>query len=204
MSSSSSSSESEFEEQGNWETCVVNNDYEIYSEYPYNIRRKGTKTIVKESIDKSNGYIALRLNGKKYRKHRIISLQFIKNDDPEHKTMTDHINHDRTDYHISNLRWVSRSENNRNKSSNLNVVYEYKDKIDDEAIEITDYGRHQFEFYYYVESEAAFYYYTGVNYRKLHININKYGTAYVYMINTENKNVQVCLNKFKKLYGIDF
>ena len=187
-----------------WQTCVVDDDYEICGEYPFDIRRKGTKTIIKECIDKSDGYVALRLNGKKYRKHRIISLQFIKNDDPENKTMIDHINHDRTDYHLSNLRWVSRSENNKNKSSNLNVIYEFKDKIDDEAIEITDYGRHKFEFYYYVEAEDSFYYYTGVNYRKLHININKGGTAYIYMISTEKKNVQVCLNKFKKLYGIEF
>ena len=120
-------------------------------------------------------------------------------------TDVDHINHDRTDYHISNLRFVSRSENNENKSSNLNVEYEFVDKIDDEAIEITDYGNHHFEFYYYVHADDSFYFYTGVNYRKLHINIDKRDNrAYISIRDNNNKQVGIFINKFKRLYGIDF
>ena len=65
----------------------------------------------------------LYLNGKTIRKHRIVALQFIPN--PEHKTMIDHKNRNRSDYHIENLRWCSYTENNKNKSSNLNVELEY-------------------------------------------------------------------------------
>ena len=53
------------------------------------------------------------------------------------------------------------SENQKNKSSCNNIIYEYFDKIDDEAIEITDYGKYQFEFYYYSEKEDSFYFFNG-------------------------------------------
>ena len=36
------------EESGEWLECVVDNDYEIFSEYPYPIRRKGKERIIKE------------------------------------------------------------------------------------------------------------------------------------------------------------
>ena len=35
------------EEVGNWEELVFDNDYEIYSEYPYTIRRKDKDKIVR-------------------------------------------------------------------------------------------------------------------------------------------------------------
>ena len=72
--------------------CVVDSDYEILDEYPYTIRRKSNARVVSESIA-TGGYIQYSINGKQYRKHCIIVLQFIPNDDPEHKTQVDHINH---------------------------------------------------------------------------------------------------------------
>lgn len=35
-----------------------------------------------------------------YQKHRLVALQWIDNDDPTTKIEVDHINKDRTDYHI--------------------------------------------------------------------------------------------------------
>ena len=99
--------------QDQWLTCIADNDYEI-NDTTFQIRRKSNHRVVSELI--IQGYIYVTLNGKKFRKHRIIALQFIPNDDPEHKTQVDHINHDKTDYHLSNLRWVSPSQNQLNKS----------------------------------------------------------------------------------------
>ena len=192
------------EETGEWQTCVVDSDYEIFSEYPYPLRRKGSDKIVSESID-SKGYVQCWMNGKNRQKHRVNALQFIENDDPVHKTCIDHIDHNRTNNHISNLRWVSYADNNKNKSSNHGVEYEYVDAIDDEAVQITDYGKHHFEFYYYVEADDSFYFYNGVNYKKLHVNVMKNnGSTYVFAYNTENKKIKIYINKFKQLYGIDF
>ena len=69
------------EETGEWLECVVNNDYEIFSEYPYPIRRKGSDKVVKERIDPNCGYVLCSLNAKGYRKHRLIAQQFIPNPD---------------------------------------------------------------------------------------------------------------------------
>ena len=184
-----------------WIDCVVDEDYEIYTEFPYNIRKKSTGRVISESIG-SGGYVNCHLNGHLCKKHRIVALQFIPNDNPLTKTEVDHINHIKTDYHIENLRWCTRSENLRNRSSHNNLEYEFVDEISEDAIEITDYGRHHFQFYYYDVEDDAFYYYTGVNYRRLHINFNRSGVAFVHAINTNNQRVNICINKFKRLYDL--
>ena len=185
--------------------CVVDNDYEIFTEYPYPIRKKSNKREVTESVYKHNGYVHVHLNCVQYYKHRIIALQFIPNDDPLVKTEVDHINRDRSDYHINNLRWVSRRENMLNKSSNNNVEYEFIDYDDtpDDLVQVNDYGVHEFEDYYYSPENNLFYFDNGINLRVLHINFMKNGSAYVCAMNNENKRVKICFTKFKKLYGFD-
>ena len=197
--------EEEIEEE--WITLNNHPDYEININYPHQIRKKSNNDIVAE-CNNGIGYLCCLLNGKTYYKHRIIAQQFIENDDPENKTEIDHINNQRDDNHISNLRWCSRSDNCKNKtksSVNTDIIYEYFDKIDDESIEVTDYGNHQFEFYYYSEKEDSFYFYNGIKYRKLHVNIHKgNGSAFVNMYDTNKKYVKILFNKFKRLYDIDF
>ena len=169
-----------------WIDCKVNNDYEIFTEYPFYIRKKKNGRIVKESL--SNGYVQIHLNGVHYYKHRIVAVQFIPNDDPLIKTEVDHINRDRTDYHIENLRWVSQKENNLNKSSYKGVdceIIDYEETPDD-LVEVRDYGKHKFEDYYYSPDNNLFYFDTGVNLRILHVNFKKEnGSAYVIMMNKE-------------------
>lgn len=57
--------------------------------------------------------------------HRLVAIHFIPN--PENKREVDHINNDRLDNSISNLRWVSPSENMRNRSTTgqKNTTSEY-------------------------------------------------------------------------------
>ena len=188
-----------------WIVCKVNEDYEIYNEFPFYIRKKKNGKIVKEYVDKSNGYVRLSLNQVQYYKHRIIALHFLPNDDPLIKTEVDHINHDRTDYHIENLRWCSREENQRNKSSNFGVEYEFVeyDDMPDDLVEVRDYGRHRFEDYYYSSDNNRFYFDTGINLRVLHINFAKNGSAFVRATSTEGKSTSIMFTKFKRLYGFD-
>ena len=49
--------------EGNWEVLAFDSDYEIYSEFPYPIRRKGSDKIV--SAFNVQEYYRMKINGKK-------------------------------------------------------------------------------------------------------------------------------------------
>ena len=178
------------------------NDYEIKTTYPQEIRNKRTGKILKESI-KDNGYYYVHLNRMRYVKHRLIAKQFIPN--PNNLPCVDHINHNRIDNHISNLRWVSSSDNNKNRSSNKGVnyvFYDHADFDDDDIIVVNEYNGHEIDDIYYDMLSEKFLFDTGVNYKELHVNFNKDGYAYVYVKDIENKYVQIFINKFKRIHDL--
>ena len=172
-----------------WLNCVVDNDYEIFSEFPYQIRKKSNKRIVKESIN-DKGYIFCYLNCKQYKKHRIIGLQFIENDDPEHKTMIDHKNHDRTDYHISNLRWVTRIDNARNMSTLMGEQVPILDKLPETAEPLESYGSHWFDGLFIDYEKEKLFLYNGINWRELIPRRNQ-GKIVYYCYDLEKKRVSL-------------
>ena len=114
-------------------------DYEISNEFPFTIRRISNGREISEWFD-VKGYVVIKLNNKPYKKHRIIAEQFIENDDPTTKTQVDHINHDKSDYRIENLRWISNKENCRNKSKHSGIEYTFVKELNEETtIEINEY-----------------------------------------------------------------
>ena len=178
------------------------NDYEIKTTYPHEIRNKRTGRILKESLN-GGGYYYVYLNRVLNLKHRLIAKQFIPN--PNNYPCVDHINHQRIDNHISNLRWVSSSENNKNKSSHNGInyaFYDHADFDDDDIIVINEYNGHEIEDVYYDMLTEKFLFDTGVNYRELHVNFNKKGLAFVCVKDVENKNVRIYINKFKRIHDL--
>lgn len=173
-------------------------DYVIMNQYPFTIRKKSNYKKVKDSFQ-SYGYMSVWIDGKNYLKHRLIADQFLPN--PNNLPEVDHINHDRSDNHIENLRWVSHTDNIKNRASMKRIMYEFVDDIPDESIKVLDYGKHNFDDYYFYDD--VFYFYNGINYRILHINEFKNGLKFVHMTNTNGKCVSVCYNKFKKIYHLD-
>lgn len=91
------------------------------------------------SINKGkNGYCLANLwkNNKLYTKsvHRLVAEAFIPN--PENKSCVDHINGDRTDNSVENLRWVTPRENSNNpitlkNNSNGQIKTQHKHKRDE-------------------------------------------------------------------------
>lgn len=176
-------------------------DYTIYNCFPYPIKKISNKKIIKETINKESGYVQISLNGKSQQKHIIIAKQFIKNDDPKNKILVDHKDQNRINYNVTNLRWVTPEENNKNRTSTKGIVYEYVDSISDDAIVIDKYGEHEFENYYFYNN--VFYFNNGNKFRKLYVSENKSGSKIVRLKDVDGKQTSITISKFKKQYNLD-
>ena len=127
------------------------NRYEISTTEPWNIRRIGQQNCKQQSVSNS-GYLHLHLGAENNTQlvHRLVANQFIDNDDPNTKTQVDHINRNKLDNSIKNLRWVTPKENyaNSNRPKNLQPN-EYLDKLPADAELIEEYNGYEFDRYYY-------------------------------------------------------
>lgn len=101
-------------------------------------RVKSTKRkndIILSPSKKNNGYLQVSLCNNDMTHyisiHRLVGLHFIPN--PDNKPHIDHINHDKEDNTVNNLRWVTVSENAINKST--------KSKINEKNIRLS-YNNH--------------------------------------------------------------
>lgn len=180
--------------------CVADPNYEISTTYPHDIRRRGSKrnAFIKPK-DNGCGYYQVCLsNGKYMYVHRIIAMQFIENDDPIHKTQVDHINRIRSDNRIENLRWVSASTNNRNKSGRNGVEYEFVNKLPDDCVCVKDCCGNRFDNIYYCKDSNKCYY-VDVNVRIINVYKNKSGREFVRLRNIDGKYKNVYLDVLNKL-----
>ena len=181
----------------NWEDLRYHDNYEICSEFPHQIRKKETGRILKESIHQT-GYLVVTLDGKTYYKHRIIAEQFIPNDEPGLKLQVDHINRNRTDNHINNLRWVSISENNLNRSS-FKRCNDFVDELPEEAIEVDHYRNHDdiSDLYFY---DDIFYVYDrnrNNRYRIINKHQDRKGQDFIDVLLPNGLRLRISYNKFR-------
>ena len=76
----------------------------------------------------TNGYIYVKLtkNKKKFNRdiHRLLGIHFISN--PDNLPEIDHIDRDRKNFSLSNLRWISKSANKVNRKKQINNSLGYK------------------------------------------------------------------------------
>ena len=177
----------------NWVTLKEDGDYEI-NDKTFQIRRVSNKKIIKESVHKY-GYIVCYLNRKNFKKHRIIANNFIEN--PDNYEFVDHIDRDRTNNSISNLRWVSRKWNNNNKSGQ-----NFVDEISEDCILVDKYSNWEFEFLYFDPETDTFFVYNGINYVVKPRFQDKCGNWKIQIHDTKNKQRSISYRKFKREYGL--
>ena len=186
-----------------WEILKVDDDYEI-NRITLQIRRRSNKKIICESIA-SIGYLRIKLNQKDYYKHRVIAIQFIPNDDPQHKTCIDHIDGDKLNNNVLNLRWCSQKQNanNLHKSSRTGRIIETVKELPENALLVEEYGPYHFHGYYFIDD--VFYKDTGNgDFRKIPWFIHKPKmTLNATLTDDEGKPRTVSKKKFYEIYDLE-
>lgn len=83
-----------------------------------NVRNKNTKVVLSQE-DTGNGYLCVGLQldkgvYKKTRVHRMVALTFLEFQRTEERNEVDHINGNKSDNSVDNLRWCTHKENMNN------------------------------------------------------------------------------------------
>jgi hypothetical protein len=191
----------EIEDVIEWQQLRDFENYDIATNHPFQIRERSTSRIIAITFDAgADGYNRVWLNGKHYLHHRIIAQQFIEN--PENLPQIDHINRVKTDNRLENLRWISNSENQKNKASHDGIIYEFINELPEDAIVVENYNNHDFTDLYYSHSLRRFIFNNGVNYRLLY-NRLKIHTYFVEVVDTQNRRLNIYLNKYQRLCGFE-
>ena len=118
--------------EGTEENLVVSDQGKVLKRYPKSCRYGGRKDYYEVVNVKPNASGYLQVNVPKRNittlVHRLVAEAFI--DNPQGYTEIDHVNRDKTDNSVTNLRWVTHSENMSNstmhkvRSSWKNIVAE--------------------------------------------------------------------------------
>jgi len=108
---------------------IVNDmDFMTISSDCYKINKQGDiwsikqKKIMKPSINE-DGYLktSIYIENKRHKRyiHRLLAIQYIPN--PDNLPEVDHIDRNRINNDLSNLRWVNKTQQNNNKSTTLTI-----------------------------------------------------------------------------------
>ena len=200
MSEEETINEESINEEAEWQELKQDSDYEININYPHQIRKKSNGKILKESANKK-GYLMVSIHGKSYRKHRIVAIQWI--DNPLNLPIVDHINHNRIDNRIENLRWVSNLQNSNNKGhSSAGRQIEYVSELPENSVVIEQYdGRFEFKGVYF--HGDLFYVETGNGDFRIKPTYMNKGRRSTTLRDIYGIQRTILYNKFLKEYGLD-
>ena len=173
-------------------------NYEMYSEFPYDIRHKYKLNILNGGLDKY-GYkrICFTMNGRKktYKVHRLLYYVLVKPFDINDRNIQiDHVNHNRDDNRPENLRLVSASENQFNVSKHKDIVYKFVKDLHDKIIV------NELHKIYYSPSNDKFYRDIGPHFRELYERKRYKNCLEIHYV-FEGKNNNLSTSKWRKDNG---
>ena len=116
--------------EGTDNKAIITSDGRVFKRYPVNRKHpeKGFTGFREVSLSNSGlGYFQVDLSGIPKLVHRLVAETFIPN--PENKPCVDHINGNKQDNRIENLRWVSHKENSNNTNTKYKCVYSGSHRI---------------------------------------------------------------------------
>ena len=92
------------------------------------VRNTDTGKILKNTLLRGYYIISLNKTGnwKTYGIHTLVAQEFLEKPEVEHKLVVDHIDRNRSNNQVTNLRYVSYSQNNMNRSKQANCTSMYK------------------------------------------------------------------------------
>tara|TARA_R110001592_G_C12709918_1_gene707704 strand:- start:38 stop:508 length:471 start_codon:yes stop_codon:yes gene_type:complete len=102
-----------------WKNYIIFENGDVYSK-----SRRGGGGKLKHTLS-NQGYFRVSFYDKKIRKdcciHRLLGICFI--DNPENKPCIDHIDRNRQNNNLSNLRWATYEENANNRAKSLGSIF---------------------------------------------------------------------------------
>ena len=113
-----------------WKTVTSHSNYEVSS--VGEVRNSASGKVLKPVNNYGYHWIMLCPGRSIYSIHRLVAMYHIEN--PENKPMVDHIDRNRTNNAVQNLRWVTNRENG------LNTDYHHKKTDGTHYIRVTPYG----------------------------------------------------------------
>ncbi|CAL5981299.1 HNH_endonuclease [Hexamita inflata] len=151
--------------------------------------------------NRSEGYFMATLSNefgyKSFDVHQLVALAFLGPCPPGFQV--DHISRDKTDNRATNLRYVSASNNCKNKTIYKGHTAEYFDQLPPNCVQLKSYGKHVFENYFINADTKEIYSFDNNQFRKVILVTDKAsGTQKYNTKNTLGKNVSVCLSKLQQ------
>ena len=118
--------------QGTDNKAIVTSDGRVFRRYKICTglgKRRHTVgwTEFREVKPRLYGYLSVTIHGKNCYVHRLVARAFIPN--PENKPAIDHINGNKLDNRVENLRWVTNKENSNNPNTKYKNVYSSNRKV---------------------------------------------------------------------------
>ncbi|CAL6005042.1 HNH_endonuclease [Hexamita inflata] len=163
------------------------------------VKNKTTGRILKQR-DSNNGYLVVGLQQNKIQKicyiHRLVAQAFLEN--PNNYNEVDHVDCVKFNNNVQNLRWVSKSDNCKNRNGNsFGDKFIFVDQLPEDSIEVYYYSNYYFEGYYWSETLNQLYFNNGVRIREV-IPV-KHGQCYVCCCRSkQNDNIQMSMIKLQK------